>query len=101
MNQSVHHLGPAVGAHRWPWAAAALPHFSPQSKLISNCKMSNMRIKLPLEDNTSYAGVDEYIVDKILKRRTVRNERQVLVRWRPGWTVYAPGEAFWESEIQV
>jgi hypothetical protein len=54
-----------------------------------------------MDDNTSYAGVDEYIVDKILKRRTVRNERQVLVHWRPGWTVYAPGEAFWESEIQV
>jgi hypothetical protein len=62
--------------------------------------MSKPRLELAMDD-TTYAGVNEYIVDKILKRRTVRNERQVLVRWHAGWTAYAPGEPFWESEIQV
>ena len=52
-------------------------------------------------DASPYAGVNEYIVETILKRRTVRHERQVLVRWRAGWTTHPPGGPFWESEIQV
>jgi hypothetical protein len=51
-------------------------------------------------DKLNYAACDEYVCEKILKRRTVRDEKQVLVRWRPGLTRFGPKSGFW-AEVEV
>jgi hypothetical protein len=48
-----------------------------------------------------YAGLDEYVPEKIKKRRTVRDQKQALVRWRAGWTAHRPGSPFWEEVHSV
>jgi hypothetical protein len=48
----------------------------------------------------AFAGLDEYIPESVVRRRTIRNQAQALVHWRPGWTAYSPQDPFW-AEVQA
>jgi hypothetical protein len=51
-------------------------------------------------DALDYAGTDQYVPAEVLKRRTVRDQEQALVRWKPGYTAHKPGSPFW-AEVQA
>jgi hypothetical protein len=55
----------------------------------------------PLPQDDPYAGLDQYIPERVVRRRTVRDQAQALVRWKAGWTRYTPQDPFWAEVASV